>query len=166
MNYILDLFLLIIKKTKPRGHASLLKFGALIFKKLRAVTIEVNGFNIVLDLRYDCDIQMFINECLPHEKGLETILKKLVVRDDIFFDIGANLGYYSFLLRGLVQKSILFEPNLKLYENIQKSILTNVDQVDLEVFNIALGEIDTHLKLSVSDSEHNLGNFRDQRNSK
>ena len=161
----MNLFLLSVKKIKPRGHATFLKIGAVVFKKFRYVNLEINGFKIILDLRFDCDIEMFINESLPHEKGLEIILKKIVVRDDIFFDIGANLGYYSFLLAGSLKKIFMFEPNIMLYENIRKAMLSKDGQVNLEVFNIALGEFDTYLKLNVSDSQHNLGNFRNQKNS-
>lgn len=72
-----------------------------------------------------------------HESEETAILKKYLKDTDVFINIGANIGYYCCLVRGMGKEVIAFEPiemNLRyLYANLKAN-----GWDDVEVFPLAL----------------------------
>ncbi len=149
-----------IKKYRPRGYARLLKLLSKINSRYRYVLVEVNGFEVELDLSLNSDIGMYMNRCIPNEKGLETILKAIVTSSDVFYDIGSNQGYYVFLMAPVVSKVYGFEPNLLLYNRLVRTVAKNSFANKISIFNCGVGSTDSKLKFHHNLSDHTLGNFR------
>ena len=87
-----------------------------------------------------------------------SFLKKTLKKDNVFIDIGANIGAYSLIASKLVEKTgmvIAFEPvntiNKMLIENIMMNDLTNIT-----VEKKAVYDQNTNLELFISN-EQNMG---------
>ncbi|MEO6456053.1 MAG: FkbM family methyltransferase [Ginsengibacter sp.] len=65
--------------------------------------------------------------------------------DDLFADIGANIGSYSILASGVNGAAVIaFEPYFKTYNQLQKNITINHLENNIKAYNIALGaRVDT-----------------------
>ncbi|MFN7329398.1 MAG: FkbM family methyltransferase, partial [Bacteroidota bacterium] len=150
----------VIQKYRPRGYARLLKFLALLNDRYRYSTINVAGFIIELDLSLNSDIGMFINHGIPNEKGLESILLSLATKDDVFYDVGSNQGYYSFIMATLVSRVVGFEPNVVLYERLVRATSRIEGDFNLSFVNCGLGSERSKLKFYNRLTDHTLGNFR------
>jgi FkbM family methyltransferase len=76
-----------------------------------------------------------------YEHGTLSILKKNLCEGDIFFDIGANIGWISCVVSGFVGKSgkvYAFEPHPRIYEIFKNNIkINNINNIF--TYNIALG---------------------------
>lgn len=68
-------------------------------------------------------------------------LYHLLRKEDLFFDIGANLGHYSLFLSGTKRnKSIALEPVPSLYEQLKRNVFLNELQDTVCVKQIGLSE--------------------------
>ena len=87
-------------------------------------------------------------------------IKKTLKPDDVFIDIGANIGIYSLSASGILQKErggmvVAFEPVTPVFERLTENIKMN--QADNIVpYRMAIFEKNTTLELFVSNRE-NLG---------
>ncbi|MCW3109757.1 MAG: FkbM family methyltransferase, partial [Segetibacter sp.] len=67
-------------------------------------------------------------------------LLHFLTKDDLFADIGANIGSYSILASGVNgAKTIAFEPSLKTFTQLQKNISVNHLGNNITAYNLALG---------------------------
>jgi FkbM family methyltransferase len=115
--------------------------------------IPVTG-EITIHLNAEKKISFFSNETCPMTRHLfwedeggtfeySEIFKKIITKQNSFFDIGANVGYYSLLAKTLHPEIIVFSfepskgPNYFLNRNKE---LNNF--YDLNVEEIALGDMD------------------------
>jgi FkbM family methyltransferase len=76
------------------------------------------------------------------EHFVDDLLCALARPGDTFFDIGANLGYYTVKIGGLVgpQGHILsFEPNPQMFEMLRENVAINGYGARAQIFNLALG---------------------------
>lgn len=87
------------------------------------------------------------------------LLKKLLKKGDIFFDVGAYLGYYSLVASQLVGDSgqvHAFEPVPRLADNL-KAIVKESGAPNITVNQVAVGEKDGRISIHVADqSSKNL----------
>jgi FkbM family methyltransferase len=65
-----------------------------------------------------------------------SIIKKLLRHDDIFIDIGANIGYYTLLASSLINSGSIFafEPNHKLCKLIEQSLM--LSEVSKDIYRV------------------------------
>jgi len=92
-----------------------------------------------------------------YEKELGYLLKKIVKPEDVFLDLGANIGYFSLLVANNSPsvKVISFEPVAGLFQNMNDNIsLNNIKNIS--TVNAAVGEISEENELFVSAPD-NLG---------
>jgi FkbM family methyltransferase len=76
------------------------------------------------------------------EYFVDDLLCALARPGDTFFDVGANLGYYTVKIGGLVgpQGRILsFEPNPQMFEMLSENVAINGYGARAQIFNLALG---------------------------
>lgn len=75
------------------------------------------------------------------ETGTTTVLKKLVLEDDVILDIGANIGYYTTLFAAMVPKGHChaFEPVEKIYEKLVRNCKLNGLDANISLNRLALG---------------------------
>ncbi len=134
------------------------------FSELQAFPARLSAATeLKLDLRDNPAIALFVHRCIPHERGLLKLLKAFLQTDDTFYDIGANIGYFSYLFseqeHGLRQV-VAFEPNPALAHGI----LNNArDRSNLHVLPIGLGAKTETAELYHDQGASDVANFRSGR---
>lgn len=85
------------------------------------------------------------------ERPIVRLLHRLVREGDVFFDVGANLGFYSFYVGPLCGKAgsvHAFEANPRLIPHLGRSIELNWAQSNIQLNAVAVGrQSDTYLPL-------------------
>jgi FkbM family methyltransferase len=107
-------------------------------------------------------ISFYLVGCLTDEKELTNFLRRVLREGDVFFDIGANLGFYTFLAAGLCGYSgrvYSFEPQASLVNHLLRSVALNSYEDRISIMHAAVGE--NHggeVKLFLSkNSQNNTG---------
>jgi FkbM family methyltransferase len=81
-----------------------------------------SGDHLYVDLREKMCMPYFFDGCLPHERGTESLCRKVLHEGAVFVDIGANVGYFTRLAGTLVGPSgrvFAFEPMPRAYWLLQ-----------------------------------------------
>ncbi len=114
-----------------------------------------NNFYMLLNPTEHIQQQLFWYGC--YEKELGDLLKKMLRANDVFIDIGANIGYFSLLSANISPsvKVISFEPVKALFEKLNENISIN-DNKNILTINAAIGEVNEQRELFLSDTD-NLG---------
>ena len=86
-----------------------------------------------------------------YEKELGILLKKIVRANEVFLDIGANIGYFSLLAATNSSSSrvISFEPVKKLFQELNENISIN-NIKNITPVNAAVGEINEEREIFLS----------------
>lgn len=116
------------------------------------------GFRIYLDLRQLHMSFGVINEI--YERHEIDILRQIMPEDGIFFDIGANCGYYSLCIAtapGFRGRVVAFEPLLPLHDLLSRSIVDNGLGNRITLHQVALGHASCTLPLTDAESSINAG---------
>ena len=82
-------------------------------------------FSIVLDLRNEIDSKLYLWS--NFEDYLISFYRKFLRTNDVFLDVGANIGLYTLVSSTVIKKWVVvaFEPNQKLVKQLEKSIVIN-----------------------------------------
>jgi FkbM family methyltransferase len=114
-----------------------------------------NNFYMLLNPTEHIQQQLFWYGC--YEKELGDLLKKMLRSNDVFIDIGANIGYFSLLSANVSPsvKVISFEPGKDLFQKMKENFSIN-DSKNIVAINAAVGEINEERELFLSDA-NNLG---------
>lgn len=122
----------------------------------RPVTITRNGVKFEFDFEFDPQIkQMFYGF---YETQTIKVLERFLKKDDVFFDIGANIGYVSSIALGLVGKSgqvHSFEPVPEYFKRLNKLPVDN-NEYNIFTNQCALGEKESFAEMSLSNL-NNIG---------
>lgn len=78
----------------------------------------------------------------------KTFLKSHPAKNNLIFDVGANMGHKSLVFSKLAKKVIAFEPSRKLFEHLQR----RYENSNVSVFNYALGNIVSEKELYLVES--------------
>ena len=116
--------------------------------------------DINLDLRDDPAIGIFLQGGLKHERGLLELLSRFLRPDDVFYDIGANHGYYSLLLSEpsyRLRQIVAFEPAPGLAEEIKRNA---VNRSNVLVMAVGLSAEDGLGVLRCKKNRSSVANFR------
>ena len=127
--------------------------------------IMVEGNKMFLD-----DKDSLLLSLKPYEKENVEIIKKIVQKEDVILDIGANIGYFTLILAkiaGEKGKVFAFEPYPKNFEILKKNIeVNNYKNVILE--NKAVFNKNEKIKLFLSpinNGAHRIFNTLNGKNS-
>lgn len=121
-----------------------------IFKDSDKIMHDIDGIKI--NLYKDSILSRFIYEGFEQEE-IDFMLKTLE-KDDIFLDIGSNIGLFSLLASkkvGAKGKIICFEPAPTTYKRLLENIDLNQFQ-NIEPRNIGLSDSEGELKFYFSDT--------------
>jgi FkbM family methyltransferase len=141
-----------------RGRAFVLRHLLNAFPGLNNASLCVDKVLIPLDLTLDADIGYFYDDGIGHEEFYQQVLLALVERDTVFYDVGSNLGYYSFLLAGRVRQVYAFEPNPQMVSRI-RGVIDTFHLENVMISPIGLGDSRGVLDYYLDPSRHNLGSF-------
>lgn len=76
-------------------------------------------------------------------------LMRLLENDDVFLDIGANIGYYTLMASRLSRKVYAVEPHPENFRRLKENLGLN-GSTNVETFNLAFGSSETPLHLRCS----------------
>lgn len=128
----------------------------------RYVTVELDkGFKMKLDLRDLEQLKIYFYGHY-HERYEAKLVKSLLDDDEVFWDIGANIGYFTLLaataLKGRGQ-IVSFEPGKVAFERLADNISLNSFN-NIQIYNLAVtdtaGEAVLYLSNDPADSSANL----------
>lgn len=92
------------------------------------VTHDVGGISVSFRVLTGLEVQRFRN-LMDESDVIESLLSE-VTEDDVFYDVGANVGLYACFLSHIVDQTVAFEPHpaniQRLEENIELNNLSNV----------------------------------------
>lgn len=62
--------------------------------------------------------------------------------NNLFVDVGANLGHYTLLAAGISKANVIaFEPIITTYEKLEKNVKLNNLQNKIQLYNIGIGDV-------------------------
>jgi FkbM family methyltransferase len=119
------------------------------------------GFRMKLDLADPEQLKVYFYGHY-HERYEADLVQMLLSGDDIFWDVGANVGYFTLVAatalanRGQI---IAFEPGKNAYERLSENLVLNAYE-NIRTFPVAVtdreGEAVLHLGEDIADSSANL----------
>ena len=118
-----------------------------------------DGLKLSLDTKNLIDARIFFTG--SYEPELRAVFRKLIHKDDVILDIGANIGYHSLLFSeacGPEGKVYSFEPVKKNYAQLIKNIALNKIK-NINPLNFALGNSDINLVIDIEESGPNPGSI-------
>lgn len=123
-----------------------LHFGLQLLRrngKVERVAEITSGGKMLLHL-FPGTIQYYFlgTMCHPVEMPVEKLLRRALREGDVFFDIGANVGFYTFLAAPLCGENgwvHAFEANPALHENLQRSTGLNRSPERIVINSCAVG---------------------------
>ena len=118
-----------------------------------------DGFKLLLDTKNLIDARIFFTG--SYEPELRELFRKLINKDDVILDIGANIGYHSLLFSeecGSKGQVYSFEPVKKNYTQMINNIALNQIQ-NISPLNFALGNSDINLFIDTEKSGLNPGSI-------
>lgn len=116
---------------------------------------QIKGYKMELDLNSHMDKGILFSGLLgkPIEVNIFTFLSKYLKKDSVFFDIGANSGYFSILASSVAKNGFVhaFEPVPRTYKIFKKTIeLNGIKNIKLN--NVCVGAKNGVVKFYVDES--------------
>jgi FkbM family methyltransferase len=104
-----------------------------LFKKGVSLRLPI-GLTLKIPMRSHHGTEVFITRA-DTDWGSEALFCKFANRDSDFFDIGANIGYYSLYLSPLVRKVYAFEPDSQNFGGLRDNISStgNIEHVPMAI---------------------------------
>lgn len=153
---LIDLRKLIRALPIKRGKAFLIRKLSLFFASYRYDMIKVFGHPIRIDLMDNSAIGLYLNYGeIKFEKEIFSILEAIVEPGDVFWDVGANIGYYTLYLAGKCSV-VSFEPNPILFSYLKDSVST--DQ-NVSVFAYALSNENKEINFFINEGSSDLSSI-------
>jgi FkbM family methyltransferase len=146
--------LLFIARIVPMGYWRIIRFAAARDSALWNYPIKINccpGRELRADLRESVYTGMFRTGSIPHQLGFEKMLQRTIEKEDVVYDVGANIGYTSMLFSTLVGENglvVSLEPVPRAFDLLER---TCKDYSNIKCLNIAASREAGDLNLYVSD---------------
>jgi len=155
---LIDLRKIIRALPIKRGKAFLIRLLVFVLPFYRYDNINVFGQIIKIDLKDNATIGLYLNfGKIILEKEIFTLLEEIVEREDIYWDVGSNIGYYTLFLSTKCNVTA-FEPNPKLYSYLKDSVSS---YQNVSVLNFALSKIDEETKFYLDEDSSDLSSLID-----
>jgi FkbM family methyltransferase len=130
------------------------------FHRRKIIIRNIQGSKMMLNLNdFGLSKQLFLNGI--REPECTRIMKKILKKDMIIAEIGANIGYYTLIEASSIGKNgkiYAIEPFPSNFELLKKNIELNSYNKITELFNIAISNKTDVTKLYI-DNKHNLCNM-------
>jgi len=125
----------------------------IVYDIANGLKINLYGDSMLSELIYDNFEQM-------EETFITTYLKE----GDIYFDIGANIGFHSLNAASVLKGNghiYAFEPTQRTYNRLQENVTLNKLEDTISALQIGLSDVNTTLKLNISDGFDACNSFAD-----
>jgi FkbM family methyltransferase len=145
------------KKLRTRPLVKRIEWAEFIGDKSKIVFNLKNGFKMFLYA--DSMLSKLIYE--DFEDTEEAFIRMFLNEGDIFFDIGANVGYHTLNAGSILKDNGLiyaFEPTAKTFKRLQDNIALNNLGLNVKAMQIGLSDSNTTLTLNVSESNNDAYN--------
>ena len=119
---------------------------------------EILGNVMFLDIINDKGISSDLAVDGIREPQSTKYIKGITTKNDIVIDIGANIGYYTLIMRKAL-KIYAIEPSLENIERLRRNVGLN-DCKNVEIINMAVGDRNGKACLNISE-KGNLNTIRD-----
>ena len=157
---------LYMKLTKVfRGHY-LLRFSALLalhnfFKKLllKNFVITIHGNKMFLDSTDEAMCPR-LSQQKVWEPDTTKLVEKLLKKDDVVLDIGANIGYYTLIFARLAKEVFAVEPDPYTFKLLKKNVASN-NYKNVELFQAAVTNYTGNCKLYLSNKNRSNNRIYD-----
>jgi FkbM family methyltransferase len=126
-----------------RGKLRLARFGMRFAHDLPGEVLvpTTDGRRIYADLATGmCDLVFFLGE---YERAVTHVVRSVVRPGDVCLDVGANMGWYTTLLAGLVGphgEVHAFEPVPSIFHALERNVSLLDDTTNVHLRNVALGD--------------------------
>ena len=136
-----------------KGNANGALFRYIKFNVIQTISPKDRKYNWIHGLKFfakkgDAGIVSNIYIKLADYEDSMFLMKHLK-KDDVFVDIGANVGHFTLLASGVAKaRTIAIEPIPNTYEKLLKNVHVNNLQDNVECLNIGLGEEKGELKFT------------------
>jgi FkbM family methyltransferase len=128
----------------------------------RYATVKLaGGFRMKLDLADPEQLKVYFYGHY-HERYEAELIRRLLDRGEAFWDLGANVGYFSLVAAAALQNRgqiVAFEPGATAYQNLADNISLN-PFTNIRLFNLAVaakeGEARLYLSGDIADSSASL----------
>lgn len=124
---------------------------------VKDIKLPNTQFQIVIDPSHNACVDETIALQGQWERNITDRLTEFIKPNMTFFDIGANIGYFSLFVASLLKntgKVHAFEPINKLAEQIKKSVAVN-NFNNITIHQVGLG--DTEMETSINIRDENMG---------
>ncbi len=124
--------------------------------------ISIFGYKMYTEL-YNPGISSTIAMWGIREPAAVSLVNAELTEGDVAVDIGANIGYYTLLMSSIISGSgtiHAIEPYPESYELLRKNIHTNNLESTVNLYNLAISDIEGNVELLV-DSHNNLNRVGD-----
>jgi len=108
------------------------RFG--VTAELRSVLLE-DGVRIRVDLRTGMGTSIYVYKCWEHP--VTELLRRALRPGMCFFDVGANIGYYSLIAAARCRQVFAFEPVPSIFQSLQSNVILNPG-LKISTHNVAL----------------------------
>lgn len=142
-NLMLKISNYFINKPFPGSTTMLFLLSKAILKKYNYPVIVNTNYNfyMLLNLKEDSAVEATIYYLGTYEPGTLHIMEKCLCSDDIFIDVGANIGLMSLFASKILKntgKVYSFEPEPSTFDILQKNIFINHSK-NIRTLSYALG---------------------------
>lgn len=102
---------------------------------------SVDGIQMLLDLRDEWGVSKYILKHGHYDRGIDSLLKKWLRKDDFVLDLGANIGYWTVRLAKVFEcKVYAFEPDPTNFKLLSENVEMNGIKSRTKLFQKAVGE--------------------------
>ncbi|MFO7662073.1 MAG: FkbM family methyltransferase [Chloroflexota bacterium] len=123
----------------------------------RYICVETEHCSIWVDAE-DRFIARSIIATKNYEPGVTAVLQRELASDDIFVDIGANMGWFTLMAAPIVKKVIAVEPNPNNIQLLYRSLTSNHFN-NVEVLPYAVSDESKLLKLNFINSNGSVADL-------
>ena len=95
-----------------------------------------------------------------HELAAQKVLQEKLKPGSIFYDVGANFGFYSLLAARAGAQVFAFEPDFQNAESLERHALLNSLEAKIEIVRAAVFSMSGSILLEPADFERGHGNAR------
>jgi FkbM family methyltransferase len=122
---------------------------------------KIGGYQIISDLSIDYEAMVWLEQ---EERVELNILRRLLKKNQVFVDCGANIGLWTITAASVLGPSgklWAFEPNKFTFEKLKRNISSGKYIDRIQLFCAAVGSQNKNIPFRIIQEEHNICHITD-----